>query len=103
MGRKAFKVLDGSRSLFDDSITHICDACGLKIAKPGRHPACDRKVANCKNLVKDWAMRAMQREVATGKRQTPPLSLQALARAAGVNIDTIAAEAICRARKGPHD
>lgn len=92
----AFSFIDGQRTV-DGKIIRVCDICGRVIATAGRHPACVAKIPVAEDRVRRWALKAMQKEVATKKLQEPPRLLQVLARIAGVNIEQICGEAKARA------
>jgi len=83
---KAWSVCNGQKTFAGETV-FVCDVCGRRVAKQGRHPRCVQRLANAASIIKSWSMRAMQKEVATKKRQNPPKSLLVLSRIAGVPIE----------------
>lgn len=87
--QRPWSIKDGQMD-FEGNVIRVCDVCGRINTSPGRHPRCEQKIPRAAELAKRWAMRAMQKEVATKKPQQPPRSLSVLCRIAGVKIDAIA-------------
>lgn len=83
---KAWGVCSGQKTFAGETI-FVCDVCGKRVAKQGRHPRCVQRLNNAVSILKAWSMRATQKEVATKKRQAPPKSLLVLSRLSGVAID----------------
>lgn len=83
---KAFSICSGQQDLFGAPPIHICDICGKKNSNAGRHKRCENKIPRAEKLVRRWCEKAVQKEVATKKKQEPPLSLKVLARHAGISI-----------------
>jgi len=80
-------LCDGQKT-FDGRVIHVCDVCGLRIDKKGRHILCAQKVPKAKQLIERWSIKVKRKKKLNPKMKIKrPVRLQVLARIAVVDFD----------------